>query len=43
MQTSFVTWTFGTNTSELGRLITKTILDVRKEYMAIFPYQKIGA
>lgn len=36
-QTSFVTWTFGTNTSKLGKLITKTILDVRKEYMAIFP------
>ena len=36
-QTSFVTWTFGTNTSELGQLISKTILDVRKQYMAVFP------
>lgn len=36
-QTSFTTWTFGTNTSEIGKLIVKTILDVRKEYMAIFP------
>lgn len=36
-QTAFVTWTFGTNTSELGRLIAKTILDVRKQYMAVFP------
>lgn len=36
-QTSFVTWTFGTNTSELGNLIVKTILDVRKQYMAVFP------
>lgn len=36
-QTAFVTWTFGTNTSELGRLIVKTILDVRKQYMAVFP------
>lgn len=36
-QTSFVTWTFGTNTSELGKLIVKAILDVRKQYMAVFP------
>lgn len=36
-QTSFVTWTFGTNTSKLGRLITKTILNVRQDYLAIFP------
>lgn len=36
-QTSFVTWTFGTNTSELGHLIVKAILDVRKQYMAVFP------
>ena len=36
-QTSFVTWTFGTNTSKLGRLIIETVLDVRMQYMAIFP------
>ncbi len=36
-QTAFVTWTFGTNTSELGNLIVKAILDVRKQYMAVFP------
>lgn len=36
-QTPFVTWTFGTDTSELGKLISRAILKVRENHMAIFP------
>ena len=36
-QTAFVTWTFGTNTTKYGRAITRAILKVREENMAIFP------
>lgn len=36
-QTPFVTWTFGTNTTKYGRLVSKAILQTRKENMAIFP------
>ena len=41
-QTPFVTWTFGTDTSELGKLISRAILKVRENHMAIFPYS-VGA
>ena len=37
MQTPFVTWTFGTDTSEFGKLISRAILKVRENHMAIFP------
>ena len=36
MQTPFVTWTFGTDTSEFGKLISRAILKVRENHMAIF-------
>lgn len=36
-QTAFVTWTFGTNTTKYGRIISKAILETRKNDMAIFP------
>ena len=38
MQTPFVTWTFGEDTSEFGKLISRAILKVRENHMAIFPY-----
>ena len=41
-QTPFVTWTFGTDTSEFGKLISRAILKVRENHMAIFPYN-LGA
>ena len=41
-QTPFVTGTFGTDTSEFGKLISRAILKVRENHMAIFPYN-LGA
>lgn len=36
-QTAFVTWTFGTNTTKYGKIVSRAILETRKNNMAIFP------